>query len=184
MRSFLQAHENNIQGVLSGFDRLRFRGILRAISFPAGMGEFLSLAGIGLKHFKSFALDTTERIRRHLEEVGLSIGRPAQYLDSPKIDEKISIHGQTMPAGGVQRPSRACPASLGWRRLSASSGDLGWRVPHRRLPQSGYPPRAFRSRPYRSDGTSSSSGTHQLSLTSFACTHQQKIFVSRKENEH
>jgi len=37
MNEFIAKHAEGIAGVLSGFDRLVFRGTLRSISYPEGM---------------------------------------------------------------------------------------------------------------------------------------------------
>ena len=42
MKTFVRQHEENIHGVLSGFDRLRFRGTLRSISFADGLFRYLN----------------------------------------------------------------------------------------------------------------------------------------------
>jgi len=42
MNEFIARHAERITGVLSGFDRLVFRGMLRPISYPEGMMGYLS----------------------------------------------------------------------------------------------------------------------------------------------
>src|SRR5216684_8752514 len=42
MKEFIARHAQGIAGVLSGFDRLVFRGTLRPISYPEGMMGYLS----------------------------------------------------------------------------------------------------------------------------------------------
>jgi len=42
MNEFIARHAERITGVLSGFDRLVFRGTLRPISYPEGMMGYLS----------------------------------------------------------------------------------------------------------------------------------------------
>ncbi len=42
MNEFIARHAQGIAGVLSGFDRLVFRGTLRPISYPEGMMGYLS----------------------------------------------------------------------------------------------------------------------------------------------
>lgn len=91
MRSFLRRHDQNILGVLSGFDRLRFRGILRWVAFAAGMGKFLSSAGVKLSDFGRFANATTRQVRQQIEQFALGIGRPIRYLPSPKINKEQLI---------------------------------------------------------------------------------------------
>ena len=42
MERFFERYQDRIVGVLSGFDRLLFRGILRSICHVEGMDRFLS----------------------------------------------------------------------------------------------------------------------------------------------
>ena len=42
MLKFIASHQDQISGVLSGFDRLVFRGTLRSIAYAAGMQHYLS----------------------------------------------------------------------------------------------------------------------------------------------
>jgi hypothetical protein len=53
MRTFLQRHEGQILGVLSGFDRLRFRGTLRMLNNVGGMLAVLGRLGVLLKDFRT-----------------------------------------------------------------------------------------------------------------------------------
>ena len=55
MERFLTRHSSRIAGVVSGFDRLLFRGTLRSISFVDGMDRFLASQRILYKDFAGFA---------------------------------------------------------------------------------------------------------------------------------
>jgi hypothetical protein len=50
MERFLKQHEGRIKGVLSGFDRVLFRGTLRSISYRSGMGKFLTTQHMLMKN--------------------------------------------------------------------------------------------------------------------------------------
>ena len=52
---FTQRHEEQILGVMSGFDRMRFRGTLRLLTSVGGMRAFLSAVGVRLKDFMAYA---------------------------------------------------------------------------------------------------------------------------------
>ncbi len=52
MNAFLQRHDSSVSGMLSGFDRVRFRGTLRLLANAGGMGAFLAYLGVLLKNFK------------------------------------------------------------------------------------------------------------------------------------
>jgi len=46
MRQFIQRHQDQMLGVLSGFDRMRFRGTLRLLTSVGGMMGYLSLVAV------------------------------------------------------------------------------------------------------------------------------------------
>ena len=88
MNSLLQRHGGSVTGVLSGFDRVRFRGTLRMVANASGMGAFLSCAGVLLKDFKQYALDVTAKVRAATEAVARAAGRPLRHLASPSTNEE------------------------------------------------------------------------------------------------
>jgi hypothetical protein len=49
MQSFLARHQSQIQGTISGFDRIRFVGHMRMLSFVSGFANFLGRTGVLLK---------------------------------------------------------------------------------------------------------------------------------------
>ena len=55
MRKFIQRHRDEILGVLSGFDRIRFRGTLRLLQSEGGVATWLERIGVTVKDFLSFA---------------------------------------------------------------------------------------------------------------------------------
>jgi hypothetical protein len=88
MQSFLRVHESKIKGVLSGFDRVRFRGTLRMLANTKGLGGFLCFMGILLKDFKEWSVGLTERIRRASKEQADIRQRPVIYLSSCHTDKE------------------------------------------------------------------------------------------------
>ena len=56
MEGFIQRHQQDVTGVLSGFDRLLFRGTLRSIAYGQGLDKFLGGVGVRYKDFGSFKL--------------------------------------------------------------------------------------------------------------------------------
>jgi hypothetical protein len=42
MDAFIQRHQQDVIGVVSGFDRMRFRGTLRSICYAQGVDLFLA----------------------------------------------------------------------------------------------------------------------------------------------
>ena len=88
MDAFIQRHEQDVIGVLSGFDRMRFRGTLRSISYAQGVDRFLGAMGVAYKDFKDFAMGLSGRLVDHAEEVAQRAGRPFEYLASSGQDKQ------------------------------------------------------------------------------------------------
>lgn len=80
MHRFLQQHAADVTGVLSGFDRLRFRGTLRLIANARGLMSLMAHLGVRVKEFKPFALGISARVRDAVEAVAAAAGRPLTYL--------------------------------------------------------------------------------------------------------
>ena len=85
MQSFLSRYESQVKGVLSGFDRIRFRGTLRWLANLHGMYGWLSRAGVLLKDFGEYATSLTDQIKESTQQLAESKGRPLEYLASPSI---------------------------------------------------------------------------------------------------
>ena len=85
MNAFIQRNASAVIGMLSGFDRLLFRGTLRRIANAAGLSSFLSYTGVLLKDFG----DHSEKLTEHVKEASLAVaekaGRPVQYLPDPSV---------------------------------------------------------------------------------------------------
>jgi hypothetical protein len=60
MQEFAAKYGDKIQGVLSGFDRLIFRGTLRRIAYECGMQAYLWANRILLKDFGPHAQEVSE----------------------------------------------------------------------------------------------------------------------------
>ena len=63
MQSFTAKYSDKIQGVLSGFDRLIFRGYLRKIAYTFGLNSYLWANHVLLKDFGSHANEISERVK-------------------------------------------------------------------------------------------------------------------------
>jgi hypothetical protein len=74
--------------VLSGFDRLVFRGHLMQLIRDGGMYFFLQAAGVRLLDFKDFATATTQQLKRAALAEAVTLDRPVRYLDSPTISKE------------------------------------------------------------------------------------------------
>lgn len=101
MKRFIQQHANQISGVLSGFDRMRFRGTLRWLAYTNGMQWFLNSTGILLKEFKTYVQGVTEQVREATERLVKAAGRPLIYLDSSRISKEVKSR-QIAERNGIQ----------------------------------------------------------------------------------
>ena len=63
MEAFLNRHAGDVIGVLSGFDRLVFRGTLRMLAHHLGMKAYLWAVQVLLKDFASHAETVTRQLR-------------------------------------------------------------------------------------------------------------------------
>jgi hypothetical protein len=88
MDSFLARYGSLVTAVLSGFDRLVFRGSLLPLIRDGGMYFFLEAAGVRLLDFRSFVLATTERVKQTSLAEAHRLNRPICYLESPGIDKE------------------------------------------------------------------------------------------------
>jgi hypothetical protein len=87
MNDFIARYQNQLSGVLTGFDRVVCRGTL-PLNHTTGMKGYLWANGLKLKDFGEHA----EQISRQIKEASLAVmeaaGRPVQYLNSGKDDKQ------------------------------------------------------------------------------------------------
>ena len=88
MDKFIARYRSVVTGVLSGFDRLVFRGSLLPLVRDGGMFFFLERAGIRLLDFKSFVLGTSERVKATAFAEASRLSRPVRYLESSATDKE------------------------------------------------------------------------------------------------
>jgi hypothetical protein len=90
MKTFVRQHEASIHGVLSGFDRLRFRGTLRSISFADGFFRFLCVLGILLKALAAFLDGTSRKLRLATERLAKTtpVGKVV-YLSGTRDKQQV-----------------------------------------------------------------------------------------------
>jgi len=88
MQKFLSRFADKIIGVLSGFDRLLFRGSLRRLCYPEGLEGFLAFRNICRKDFG----ETAERWTKLTKELALkdaeTQGVPIEHLTSGAVDKE------------------------------------------------------------------------------------------------
>jgi hypothetical protein len=88
MDSFLQRHRSRIVGVLSGCDRVLFRGTLRSISYLDGMERLLASHRISYSQFSAFVQRVSDRLKQHARELAEKQGRPFVYLSSAALSKE------------------------------------------------------------------------------------------------
>ena len=80
--AFLAQHQADVIGVVSGLDRLRFKGSLPQLYQPRTMDAYLQVKKILFKDFKEFAVDLTQRIKAAALRMAEIAQRPFEYLRS------------------------------------------------------------------------------------------------------
>ena len=85
MNALVPKNSDHVIGVLSGWDRLVFRGTLRMLAFAGGMAAYLSRIGRLLKDFGEHAQAMTDQLIEASLERAEAAGRPVQYLASPSL---------------------------------------------------------------------------------------------------
>lgn len=88
MNEFIAKYQEEITGVLTGFDRLVFRGTLRSIAYAQGMDKCRALNGILLKDFGRWAAQCSEALERASLAEARKLGRRIEYLRSSHIDKE------------------------------------------------------------------------------------------------
>lgn len=82
METFIHHHQGKITGVLNGFDRLLFQGVLRTLSSVAGMANYLHLVGTLLKEFGEHVAQKSQALCAATEAAARRLNRPVVYLES------------------------------------------------------------------------------------------------------
>ncbi|MGD0949497.1 MAG: hypothetical protein ABSA52_18980 [Candidatus Binatia bacterium] len=87
MEKFIARHAALVSSVLSGLDRLVFRGLLRSLRHR-GIRTFLDRAGVRLLDFGSFAQKTTERVKAAALAEAERAQRPVIYIESARASKE------------------------------------------------------------------------------------------------
>ena len=88
MNQFIMKHRDEITGVLSGFDRIVFRGWLRRLSFPQGMMHYLSVNDVRLVDFGKHVQHVSGQLKDAVRAQAEASGRPVLYLASADQDKE------------------------------------------------------------------------------------------------
>lgn len=82
MERFVTRYQDRIAGILTGFDRMLFRGTLRSISHPKGAEIWLNSRHVLLKEFGAYAQGLTARLKTQVTQLATDAGRPIEYVTS------------------------------------------------------------------------------------------------------
>jgi hypothetical protein len=88
MSSFLRRFSSSIYGVLSGFDRVRFRGTQRLLASVRGMMAYLWSCHVLLKDFKTHVTGATDKIRTEVEIGAEQAGLEIEYVNNAKLSKE------------------------------------------------------------------------------------------------
>jgi len=88
MKEFINHHAGLVTSVLSGFDRLVFRGHLLPLMRSGGMFFFLEAAKVRLLDFKKYVVATSQSIKEAALAEAIRSGRPVQYLTSSSASKE------------------------------------------------------------------------------------------------
>jgi hypothetical protein len=93
VETFLDKHARDVIGVLSGFDRLVFRGTLRMLAQRSGMMVYLRAVQVLLKDFAGHAAACTQQLRDASEALARCNNRPIQYVPSSSTSKEELARG-------------------------------------------------------------------------------------------
>lgn len=102
MERFLKRHEGRIEGIISGFDRIVFRGTLRSIGYSKGMEIWLASRGVLMKNFAPYVQELSQRLKEHARDLAKRQGRPFIYLESSK-QSKEDVARRIMKEEGIEK---------------------------------------------------------------------------------
>jgi hypothetical protein len=74
--------------MLSGFDRVRFRGTLRLLANVSGLGSFLAHRRVLLKEFGGFVQDVRDRVAASVEQAAAKAGKTPVFVASPSTNKE------------------------------------------------------------------------------------------------
>jgi hypothetical protein len=124
MDQFITKHADKLQGALSCFDRVLFRGYLPFFSGYA-MASFLKTRKVQRRDVKRFVLTQAYRLKDHARQMAAREGRPYQYFGertrkedlARQVAERDGITEGLVCVFATVEPCRTF--SLRWREGSA-----------------------------------------------------------------
>lgn len=87
----LPEHSDKINGILSTFDRIMFKGHMGFLYRRGNMSYFLYRQNILIKDFPAYAEKCTREVRRHARRLAESSNRPYIHLESSKESKEEKV---------------------------------------------------------------------------------------------
>lgn len=88
METFVARYHAAVTAVVSGFDRLVFRGTLLPLVMERGLHTLLARVGVRLLDFKDYAQETSKAVTDAALQEAVVQGRPIRYLESARTDKE------------------------------------------------------------------------------------------------
>ena len=91
---------DKVKGILEGFDRIVFKGILKPLAYAAGMQGFLQRKDVLNKNYKEWVSGVSGTIVQSAEEYSKrEIGQGVEYLSTYKMRKEAAAHEQQKKLG-------------------------------------------------------------------------------------
>ena len=95
MDTLLNKFKDVVNGVITGFDRIVFKGIIRPIMHAPGMQDFLIARGVRNKDFKEYAMKQSQAIVDSAERISKErCGREITYIRSVNERKEALAHNR------------------------------------------------------------------------------------------
>lgn len=101
MKQFIAKFQDQIQGTLTGFDRVLFRGSLRRLTYPEGMKMYLIQNGILCKQYTDHVTKVSQDLKHASLEAFRQQHLPIEHVRDPKAD-KDQIARQFAAQNGIR----------------------------------------------------------------------------------
>src|SRR5436190_19654623 len=88
MLQFVARFASFIYGILSGFDRVRFRGTQRAIAYARGFDAMLHAKGVLLKDYQAYTKSITAQMTQQVAQDANAWGVPITYVERSSISKE------------------------------------------------------------------------------------------------
>jgi hypothetical protein len=88
MKEFVETFQNNIHGIIHGFDRMIIKGFVHGLYMGNGFYKYLSEEGVKLKDFKEYSINTSTSIKDHLERYIKTNNCYHEYLTNSKVSKE------------------------------------------------------------------------------------------------